>query len=177
MGVAITIITYETVPAISGFLEEQGTGLTFDQMLAQGSHGIQETMQAFALPPNRPDRETYELMLAKRQEIREEIGLYFQRQGISALAFPPIMVPPPRIGEEAEVIIAGERVPLYIAMARNVALGSCANLASLILPAGMTSGGLPVGIEFDALTGNDRALLSLGLSLEKALGPIPAPAV
>ncbi|UCH46422.1 MAG: amidase [Betaproteobacteria bacterium] len=177
MGTAITIITYETVPAISGFLEEQGTGLTFDQMLAQGSHGIQETMKAFALPPNRPSREAYESMLAKRQEIREEIRLYFQRQGISALAFPPIMIPPPRIGEETEATISGERVPLYIAMARNVALGSCANMASLILPAGITSSGLPVGLEFDALNGNDRALLSLGLSLEKALGPIPAPQV
>jgi mandelamide amidase len=177
MGAAITIITYETVPAMSGFLEEQATGLTFDQMLEQGSHGIQETMKAFALPPNRPDRGTYESMLAKRREIREEIRLYFQRQGISALAFPPIMIPPPRIGEEAEVIISGERVPMYITMARNTALGSCASMASLILPAGVTSSGLPVGLEFDALTGNDRALLSLGLSLEKALGPIPAPEV
>ena len=62
-------------------------------------------------------------------------------------------------------------------MARNTALGSCASMASLILPAGMTSNGLPVGMEFAALTGKDRELLSLGLSLEQALGPIPAPTV
>jgi indoleacetamide hydrolase len=177
MGVAITIITYETVPAMSAFLKEQDTGMTFEQMLEQGSQDIQETMKAFALPPNRPTREVYESMLAKRQEIREEIRLYFARQGISALAFPPIMIPPPRIGEDAEVLISGNKVPLYITMARNTALGSCASMASLILPAGVTSDSLPVGLEFDALTGNDRALLSLGLSLEKALGPIPAPAV
>ncbi len=42
----------------------------------------------------------------------------------------------------------------------------------MILPAGISSGGLPVGLEFDAMTGNDRELLSLGLSIEKALGPI-----
>jgi Asp-tRNA(Asn)/Glu-tRNA(Gln) amidotransferase A subunit family amidase len=48
-------------------------------------------------------------------------------------------------------------------------------MISLVLPAGMMSNGLPVGLEFDALTGNDRALLAIGLSLEKALGPIPAP--
>jgi mandelamide amidase len=165
------------MPAMSAFLEEQGTGLTFEQMLAQGSQGIQETMKAFALPPNRPARDVYESMLGKRQEIREEIRLYFERQGIAALAFPPIMIPPPRIGEDAEVTINGEKVPLYITMARNTALGSCASMASLILPAGMTSSGLPIGLEFDALTGNDRKLLSLGLSIEKALGPIPAPAV
>jgi mandelamide amidase len=177
MGVVITMITYETMPAMSGYLEQHGTGLSFEQMLEQCSEGMQQTLKAFALPPNRPTREVYESMLAKRQEIREEIRNYFERQGITALAFPPVMIPPPRIGEEAEVNISGETVPLYIAMARNTALGSCASMASLILPAGMTLSGLPVGLEFDALEGNDRALLSLGLSLEKALGPIPAPDV
>jgi hypothetical protein len=32
-------------------------------------------------------------------------------------------------------------------------------------------------MEFDALMGNDRQLLSLGLSLEKVLGPIPDPRI
>jgi len=85
------------------------------------------------------------------------------------------MIPPPKIREDAEVTIRGEKVRFYVTMARNTALGSCASMASL--PAGMTSNGLPVGIEFDALNGNDRALLSLGLSIEKVLGPIPAPKV
>jgi indoleacetamide hydrolase len=175
MGVTITIITYETMPAIAAFLEAQGTGVTFDQLLQQASEGIQGTFKAFALPPNRPAQDAYESALAQRQRIREEIRRYFEQQGIVALAFPPIMIPPPQIGEEAEVTIRGEKVPLYVTMARNTALGSCASMASLILPAGMTSNGLPVGLEFDALMGNDRALLALGLSLEQALGPIPAP--
>jgi mandelamide amidase len=45
----------------------------------------------------------------------------------------------------------------------------------LVLPAGLTSTGLPIGFEFDALPGHDRELLALGWSLEKTLGPIPAP--
>ena len=48
-------------------------------------------------------------------------------------------------------------------------------MASLVLPAGITLSGLPVGLEFDALSGNDRQLLSLGLALEKVLGPMPSP--
>jgi mandelamide amidase len=175
MGVAMTIIAYEVMPAIATFLEAQGTGITFDHLLQQASEGSQGAFKAFALPPNRPAQEAYESALAQRQRMREEIRRYFEQQGIAVLAFPPIMIPPPPIGEEAEVTIRGEKVPLYVAMARNTALGSCANMASLILPAGMTANGLPVGLEFDALMGNDRALLALGLSLEKALGPIPAP--
>jgi Asp-tRNA(Asn)/Glu-tRNA(Gln) amidotransferase A subunit family amidase len=39
----------------------------------------------------------------------------------------------------------------------------------------MTSDGLPVGLEFDMLPGQDRELLSLGLSVEQAFGPVEAP--
>ena len=91
------------------------------------------------------------------------------------MAFPPIFISAPKIGEDEQVTIRGQKVPLYVAVARNTARGSCADMASLVLPAGMTSSGLPVGLEFDALTGDDRALLALGLSLENVLGPIPSP--
>ena len=48
-------------------------------------------------------------------------------------------------------------------------------MASLVLPAGETSDGLPIGLEFDALPGDDQRLLEVGLSLEQALGSIAAP--
>ena len=68
-------------------------------------------------------------------------------------------------------------VPLKTAVARNIAPGSVAGLPGLVLPAGLTSGGLPVTLEFDGPTGTDRALLALGVSLERMLGRIPAPRV
>ena len=54
-------------------------------------------------------------------------------------------------------------------------VGSVASLCSLVLPAGLTSAGLPVGIEFAALPGADRALLSLGAAIERVLGALPPP--
>jgi mandelamide amidase len=173
--IAFTIIGYETVPSISQFLTEQGTGLTFEQMLGQASEGLQGVMKAFALPPNRPAKEAYDAMLLKRDQLKEAIRRYFDEQGVAALALPAIMIPPPKIGEEVEVIVQGQKLPLLVAMGRNVSPGSCASLASLVLPAGLSGGGLPIGIEFDAPAGKDRELLALGLSLEAALGAIPAP--
>lgn len=173
--VASTIIAYETMPAIAAFLQAQGTGVTFDQLLQQASEGMRSSFQAYALPPNRPTQDAYESALVQRQQIREEIRRYFERHGIIAMTFPPIMVPPPRIGEEDEVDIRGQKVSLLVAMGRNTALGSCASMAGLVLPAGLTANGLPVGLEFDALRGGDRSLLALGLSLETVLGPAPAP--
>jgi len=175
MGVALTIIAYDTWPAISDFLQQQGTGVTFDQMLEQTGEGVRGIIQAFALAPNRPKQEVYESMLAQREQLKKAVRDYFERHRIVAIVSPPILVPPPKIGEEVEVEIRGQKIPLYVAMSRNLSLGSCASMASLVLPAGTTSSDLPVGLEFDALSGNDRQLLSLGLSLEKVLGLMPGP--
>lgn len=175
--ISFTIFSYEMEEAVGNFLKEQDTGLTFQQMLAQTSPAVQGLIKTMVLPPNRPPNNAYEAMIANRKQLKEAIGASFAENGISVLAFPTILVPPPKIGEEVEVEVDGKKVPLYPVMGRNISLGSCASMASLVLPASLTTGGLPIGMEFAALTGRDRELLSLGLSLEKALGPLPAPKV
>jgi mandelamide amidase len=168
-----TICTYETKPGISAFLEDQKTGLSLDQLLQQASESIQADFKAI----RRPAPGEYESALARRAQLREAVARHFETHRIAALAFPTIRIAPPKIGEEGEVEIRGQKIPFFMAMARNVALGSCASMASLILPAGLTANHLPVGMEFAALNGKDRELLGLGLSFEKALGPIPAPII
>jgi mandelamide amidase len=73
------------------------------------------------------------------------------------------------------VEIAGRHIPFGTAVSRNIAPGSTAGIPGLVLPCGLTATGLPVGIEFDAPAGADRALLGLGLSIERVLGPLPPP--
>jgi mandelamide amidase len=175
--IARTIILYETMPSIASFLQGEGAGLSFEQMLAQASKGIQATMKAQVLPPGRPTRKAYKTVLTQREQLKIAIRRYFEEHGLTALAFPPTLAPAPKIGEDTEVEIGGRKVPLGVAMARNVALGSCASMASLVLPAGLTPTGLPIGVEFAGLSGTDREILALGLSLEKVLGPIPAPSL
>jgi indoleacetamide hydrolase len=160
--IAGAIMLYETVPSITAFLQQQRTGLSFDQMFAQ----VTESM-----PPN----EAFDAMLIKREELKKALRQHFAEQRIVALAFPAIAALPATIGEEAEVDINGTKVSFFVAYGRNTALSPVASTAALVLPAGMSAGGLPVGIEFNALPGQDRMLLSLGLSLERTLGPIPAP--
>jgi mandelamide amidase len=175
--IARTIIFYDAMPSIANFLREEGTGLSFDQMFAQASGPMQAFLKAVALPPARPTRETYETTLAQREQLKIALRHYFEEHGIAALAFPPTRIPAPKIGEETEVDLSGQKVPMAVAIARNIALGSCASMASLVLPAGLTAGGLPVGVEFAGLPGTDREILALGLSVEKVLGSIPAPKI
>jgi mandelamide amidase len=60
-------------------------------------------------------------------------------------------------------------------MIRNTDPGSNAGIPGLSLFAGMTKGGLPVGLEIDGPLGSDTALLSLGLAIEALIGTAPAP--
>ena len=89
MPVALTIILYESVAAVSSFLEAQGTGVSFDQMLEQAGDDIQVLVKGMALPPVRPAQAVYELMLIERQRIRESIRDYFMRYDLTAIAFAP----------------------------------------------------------------------------------------
>ncbi len=176
LTVAMAILAYEAAPAISGFLAAQQAGVTFEQILEQAGANTQELVMALALPPGRETDTMYAHMLTQRELIRHAIREHFSRLGISVLAFPPSMIVPPVIGDDGpEVLVGGAMLPRVLTMGRNVSLGSIAGLASVVLPAGMSAGGLPVGLEFDALPGTDRRLLSLGLALESALGPIAAP--
>jgi indoleacetamide hydrolase len=172
-----TIIAYETMSRVSEFLQEQGPGLSFDQMLAEAGETTRTRMRAVAVSPGRPSRESYEAMLLQREQLKAALRMYFEEHGLSALAFPAARIPPAKIGEDTEVDISGQKAPMAAAAARNSAPGSCASMASLVLPAALTVDGLPVGMEFASLSGKDREVLALGLSLEKVLGPIPAPKV
>jgi mandelamide amidase len=102
---------------------------------------------------------------------------YFARTRVAALLFPTTMVAAPRIGEETTIEVRGRPLPFETVVARNIAPGSTAGLPGLVLPVGLTRGGLPVSMEFDAAAGSDRTLLALGMALERALGPVPAPRI
>ena len=103
---------------------------------------------------------------------------YFARSGVAAIVFPTTILPAPTLGEEdMEVEVGGRRLPLDEAISRNIAPGSTAGLPGLVLPAGLTSSGLPIALEFDGPAGSDRALLALGLTLEAVLGKLPPPPI
>ncbi len=171
-AVVTSILTYELLDSIAGFLKAEDTGVTLDEVIAQAGPSVRPLLEG-GRHPGPP--EAYRADLRKRKQIMAAAARYFREHRIDALAFPPTLMPAFPQGDPASVSIAGRQVDLVTAIGRNISLGSCAGLACLVLPAGMTADGLPVGLEFDAPAGGDRRLLALGLSLERALGPIPAP--
>jgi mandelamide amidase len=165
--------------ALPRYLKDYGAPVTFDELVAQASPDIRDTFRTDVLA-GAPNAVTDAAYGAARDQylpaLRRLYQDYFARTQVAAVVFPTTLVPPPLIGEETTVTTsAGRSLPFEVAVARNIAPGSTAGLPCLVLPAGLTSGGLPVALEFDAPAASDRRLLALGLNLERALGPMPPP--
>jgi mandelamide amidase len=176
-GLTRTIHLYETAANMSAFLAQHETGVGFEDLVSQASPDIQALFRDRIVPgaPHGVTRAEYDAAVDRLTALRNGVHRYFRDHDVVVLAFPAVRMPPPLIGEDREIEILGEMVPIRAAMGRNLGQGSCAGMPCLVLPAGVTPAGLPVGMEFDALPGQDRTLLALGLSFERALGPVPPP--
>lgn len=164
--------------ALARYLREYHAGVTFEQLVSQASPDIQDIFRSDVLPggPNFVSEAAYAAAVSTHLPALQHLYHdYFSRTGVAALVFPATLVPALPIGTEADVTIQGRPVSFETAMARNIAPGSTAGLPGLVLPAGLTSAGLPVAIELDAAGRTDRALLALGVSVVDVLGPVPPP--
>jgi mandelamide amidase len=164
--------------ALPRYLKEYGAGVDFDALVAQASPDIQSVFRSDVLPGGA--NFVTETAYAEARDrylpaLRDLYREYFARTHVAAMIFPTTLVPAPRIGEEVTIEVRGRPLPFETAVARNIAPGSTAGLPGLVLPVGLTHAGLPVSIELDGPTGSDRALLALGLAVERVLGPLPAP--
>jgi Asp-tRNA(Asn)/Glu-tRNA(Gln) amidotransferase A subunit family amidase len=172
------IQTHDVRFTLTRYLEEYQAGVSFDRVMELASPDVKASFADYVLPGARflvsdaAYRTACEVHLPR---LREQFRAQFAATRASAFVFPTTMVPPVPIGQDVEVTIRGEKVPFVTAIARNISPGSTVGLPGLVLPAGLTSSGLPVSLEFDGPTGTDRGLLAFGLSLERTLGRIPAP--
>jgi Asp-tRNA(Asn)/Glu-tRNA(Gln) amidotransferase A subunit family amidase len=173
-----TIQLHDVRTSLALYLKRYHTGVTIDEVVAKASEDIQETFREYVLPGTA--NFISEAAYAAARDIhlpalRSLYRDYFARTGVAAILFPATMIAAPPIGEDVTVSIRGHKLPFATAIARNISPGSTAGVPGLVLPAGLTSSKLPVGIEFDAPAALDRSLLALGISLESALGPIAPP--
>jgi mandelamide amidase len=162
--IARTVLAAEGAACLSGYLASYAPGIALEQVCGAMSPDIQSLYAAGQTP-----RAEYEQALERLAELRGAVSAHLRGEALSALVFPPALTAALPLGDNALIDIGGTAVPIGTVMGRNAALGSCAGLPSLVLPAGRTAGGLPVGLEFAAGPGRDRDLLALGRALEPLL--------
>jgi Asp-tRNA(Asn)/Glu-tRNA(Gln) amidotransferase A subunit family amidase len=119
-----------------------------------------------------------EALVVHRPALQALYAMAFADHDVEALILPTTPLPaipnrPP--GEDTTVVIEGRELPLFRTYTRNTDPASSAGLPALSVPAGLTSEGLPVGIELVGPAGTDDVVLAIGEALEAARGPIPGP--
>jgi indoleacetamide hydrolase len=169
----LSIGGFEAGLALPKYLTANDTGVSLEQLAA----GIAspDVRSLFALVGAIPEAAYLDAVQVQRPKLQEAYRQAFEHYRLDALVLPTTLLPARPIGHDATVELNGEQVPTFFTYIRNTDPGAGAGLPGLSIPAGLTRTGLPVGLELDGPAGSDRALLALGLAMERELGRLPAP--
>jgi mandelamide amidase len=173
-AVSFTVALYETKRDLNRYLEGEGLSQRFADIVAEVASPDVKGVLATLLDPatDVPEQAYRDAIAIHRPKLTELYRGYFAAQNVTAVVFPTTPLPAPLIGEDETVTLNGRQVPTFLTIIRNTDPGSNAGIPGISVPAGMTSGGLPVGLEFDGPSGGDRDLLGLALAVE-TLFPVP----
>jgi len=169
-GVSAAIMLFDAMPSITAYLETYDVGLDLGSFVEQLAPAKREFFEQVAMPPGRPPEEAYRGAVARRPALAEALERYLAEHDLAALALPAVGAPPPHVGEEHHVHVDGAEVSFFDAFGRNTALSPATGAPALVLPAALSSTGLPVGFELIGARGADRGLLALGTAVEGVLG-------
>jgi len=165
---------------LTAYLKEESLALTLDEMIAQVESP--DVKGIFGIAKEMPKAAYDEAINVYRPKLIAAYRDYFVKHTVEGVLFPTCPIAPPPIDPAftGNVEINGVTQPggpaaQFQVLIRNVDPGSNAGIPGLAQPAGMTAGGLPVGLEIDGPLGSDRRLLAIGLAIEKLLGRPPAP--
>lgn len=171
---AAPILTYEAIADLRLYLSQSRTGLTVEQVVNNiASPGVKALYTSFL--QSGEDQAAYQVALqVYRPRLQALYTDCFRQNGIEALCYPATPITASVIGQQS-VMLQSSEVPVLTAYARNGMPAAVAGLPALVVPAGLSSSYLPVGLEFGGPIGSDSSLLSIGLAVEKSLPQIQAP--
>jgi mandelamide amidase len=152
------------------WLREHAPDVTVEQMY--GDRPIRDGRRSF------PSAE--EQVRVLNEAARRYAGIY-RSHDVLAIAFPttPIVATPIRPGGPKEPLgemmtIKGKQIEEGRVAPQNLFIAPRVGAPALSIPVGLSQG-LPVGLELDALPGNDSKLLGLGVAAQAVIGRIPPP--
>lgn len=178
-AVSLPVVLHEAGVDIPAYLATTGLrNITLQDIAAQvASPDVQGAIGAVLAGV--PEADYRAAMTRFRPRLQALYATHFAEHRLDALMFPTTRVAAPLIdaarGSSTISIDGGPPVDTFAALNRNADPGSAAGLPGLTLPAGLTPGGLPVGLGLDGPMGSDARLLGIGLSMEAVLGVLPPP--
>ena len=170
------IALYETVVDLDSYLAEHGTSMRYPELVAQvASPDVKGLLQSLLGDGAVPVAAYRHAVDVQRPQLQAAYREHFKRHQVSALVFPTTPLPAAPIGQDETVMLNGQAVPTFPTFIRNCSPASVAGIPGISLPAAMTRGGLPLGLEIDAPHNADAQLLAIARAVEAVLPRTPAP--
>ena len=175
--IGLTVGYYEAKGDLTAYLTNYRPGLTVRAVADQiASPDVKSLFGERVLGEEAPTEAAYrEAMEEHRPRLKQMYADAFASYSLDALIFPTTPMPAQRLEDSMEVTLNGKRLSTLAVFVSNTRPANNAGIAGVSLPMGMTTSGLPLGVELDGPAGSDRRLLSIALRLEQLLGSIPAP--
>lgn len=167
----------ETMPHVTEYLQEQRIAASFEEIYEGLGQNVKLPWSdsVVAGAPRATSKEVYSTsMNIQRPELQRRYAEAYRSNRMDALLFPTTPTVAPLIDEQVPFVIAGQ-VSDRILLAKNVSPSSCAGLPGISLPIGLSSTGLPIGMELDGPRNSDARLLDIAARVSATLGAIPGP--
>ena len=168
--VAGPAMKYEALARLQQYIEENGyTDLTLSRVLQSiRSPGVKSKLIAAYKRP--VSEEAYAKAQEKIGVLQKEFERYAKKNRLDAWVFPTAKLGPLPLGSGYIVDHLGREENELLIGANNTHPGSFCKLPSIAVPCGRkVDTGVPYGIEFDSLSGNDKKLIAIGREVERTL--------
>jgi aspartyl-tRNA(Asn)/glutamyl-tRNA(Gln) amidotransferase subunit A len=106
--------------------------------------------------------------------IRREFSDAFKK--IDLFALPGAAVPAPKIGADT-VAIKGMETDTQMALLRFTCPSNLTGLPAISIPCGMSSGGLPIGLQLVGKAFDEATVLRAAFTVEQHSKPLPRPMI
>ena len=175
-----TLVNHGLKEDLGAYLEMIGSKVGIDDIVAAIASKDTRAMFERARGMIFTDTQLREARNDQRQKLERAYRELLQSNGLAAIAFPTQPMTAPLIHPDGdtptdEIEINGKKVSEGLIFIRNTRVTCALGVPGLSIPAGLTSQGLPVGLELDGLAGKDAELLALGIAVELALPRIAGP--
>ncbi len=170
------IALYEGVMDLNQYLAGHQIGVNYATIVSEVASPDLKAMLSGQLDRAAISKTTYlKAMNEHRPRLQALYHEYFAKHHVNGIIFPTTPLPAVPIGDDQVTTLNGETVPTFLTFIRNTSPESIAGIPGMNLPAGLSSGGLPIGMEIDGPFGSDNELLSIGLALEECEPALPVP--
>jgi Asp-tRNA(Asn)/Glu-tRNA(Gln) amidotransferase A subunit family amidase len=163
------IVAPEAVYCVEDYLKQFDPSATIDKYLPQFGPDVRNRFASQKGTPEAKPLPGYSYLEALRTN-RKKILKSFQEvlKGVDVLVTPTTPLPAVKFGEDVETELRGRKVGTFPTFTRYTTSISVVGMPAITVPAGWTTGGLPVGIQFVGRYWDEPRIIQIAYAYQEA---------